>query len=129
MKKGKSSRELFEKVRVNAVFFFDFGILGGFVGLYRKGAERKVPEFIEFSMRILLQKMLRKFPESFEDFSCFVCWETETTKNSPKPPPFFNAKSPGREKDHKSFWRAGKVRIRGVFSGKTSRIYKNPPFS
>ena len=30
---GKSSRELFEKVRVNAVFFWYFGILGGFVGL------------------------------------------------------------------------------------------------
>ena len=30
---GKSSRELFEKVRVNAVFFWYFGILGGFLGL------------------------------------------------------------------------------------------------
>ena len=30
---GKSSRELFEKVRVNAVFLWYFEILGGFLGL------------------------------------------------------------------------------------------------
>ena len=33
-KAGKSSRKLFEKARVNAVFFWYFGILGGFFGLY-----------------------------------------------------------------------------------------------
>ena len=31
---GKSSHELFEKVRLNAVFFWYFGILGGLLGLY-----------------------------------------------------------------------------------------------
>ena len=31
---GKSSRKLFEKVRVNAVFLWYFGIWGGFFGLY-----------------------------------------------------------------------------------------------
>ena len=30
---GESSRELFEKVRANAVVFAIFGILGGFLGL------------------------------------------------------------------------------------------------
>ena len=30
---GKHSRDLFEKVRVNAAFFWRFGILGGFFGL------------------------------------------------------------------------------------------------
>ena len=34
----------------------------------RRGAERKVPRFFEFPSRILL----RAFPESFEDFLCFL---------------------------------------------------------
>ena len=46
--------------------------------------------------------------EFFEDFSCFVSCETETTKNHQKSPPFFNAKSPGKLKAKftKVFWRA-----------------------
>ena len=33
---GKSSRELFEKVRVNAVFFWCFWILGGLLGVLKR---------------------------------------------------------------------------------------------
>ena len=40
-----------------------------------------------------------------------VSWETETTKNSPKTPAIFNAKSPGKvnEKNHKTFLESGQV--------------------
>ena len=69
--------------------------------MYWKGGnqqDRKVagkfPEFLEFSVRILP----RIFPEFFEDFSCFVSWETETRKNSPKIPAIFNAKFPGKHR-------------------------------
>ena len=34
------------------------------------------------------------FTEFFEDFSCFVSWETETRKNSPKIPAIFQCKIP-----------------------------------
>ena len=34
------------------------------------------------------------FPEFFEEFSCFVWLETETRKNSPKIPAFFQCKIP-----------------------------------
>ena len=60
----------------------------------RKAAERKFPEFFEFSSRILPRISLRIFPEFFEDFSCFVSWETETRKNSPKIPAIFQCKIP-----------------------------------
>ena len=60
----------------------------------RKVAERKFPEFFEFSSRILPQILLRSFPEKKEEFSCFVSWETETRKNSPKIPAIFQCKIP-----------------------------------
>ena len=86
-------------------FFFSrrFSAYGGDLG--QKGRRTKSPRIFEFSPRISLRILLRIFPEIFQDFSCFVSWETETTKNSPKIPPFFNAKSPGKvkEKIHKSF--------------------------
>ena len=50
------------------------------------------PNFSNFRPRILL----RIFPEFFEDFSCFVSWETETRKNSPKIPAIFQSKFPGK---------------------------------
>ena len=34
------------------------------------------------------------FPRIFEDFSCFVSWETDTRKNSPKIPAVFQCKIP-----------------------------------
>ena len=36
----------------------------------------------------------RIFPEMFEEFSCFVSWETATRKNSPKTPASFQCKIP-----------------------------------
>ena len=62
----------------------------------RKVAERKFPEFFKLLSRILPRISLRIFPEFFEEFLCFVSWEAETRKNSPKIPPFFNAKFPGK---------------------------------
>ena len=46
-----------------------------------------------------------EFTLNFEEFSCFVSWETETRKIHPKSPPAFNAKFPGKfeEKIYKSF--------------------------
>ena len=44
--------------------------------------------------RILPRILLRIFPEFFEDFSCFVSWETETRNNSPKIPTIFQCKIP-----------------------------------
>ena len=62
--------------------------------LVKKAAERKFPEFFKFSSRILPRILLRIFPEFVEDFSCFVSWETETRKNSPKIPAIFQCKIP-----------------------------------
>ena len=52
------------------------------------------PNFSNFSSRILPRILLRIFPEFFEEFSCFVSWETETRKNSPKMPAIFQCKIP-----------------------------------
>ena len=60
----------------------------------RKVAERKFPEFFEFLSRILPRISLRIFPEFFGEFSCFVSWETETIRNSPKFPAIFQCKIP-----------------------------------
>ena len=46
LKEGKSSRELLEKVRVNAAFFLGyFGILGGLLGLHAQQVLRTPPLF------------------------------------------------------------------------------------
>ena len=34
------------------------------------------------------------FPKLFEDFLCFIFWETATTKNSPKIPAIFQCQIP-----------------------------------
>ena len=73
----------------------------------RKVAEQKFPNFRpEFLSRILL----RIFPELFEGFSCFVSWEMETSKKSPKIPGVFQCEIPRqtrRTKIHKSFLESG----------------------
>ena len=48
-------------------------------------------------------------PEFFEEFSCFVLWETETRKIHQKSPPVFNGKSLGKFEEiiHKSFLESG----------------------
>ena len=67
----------------------------------KKVAERKFPEFFQFSSGILL----RIFPEIFEDFSRFTSWEMETTEDNPQIPPFFQCQIPTEfeEKDTKDF--------------------------
>ena len=79
--------------------------------LGQKGCRTKVSEFFEFSSRILPRILLRIFPEFFEDFSCFISWETETRKIH-KPPPHFsiqNSQANTKKLFTKFFWRAGKV--------------------
>ena len=80
----------------------------------RKVAERKFPEFFGILSRILPRILLRIFPGFFEDFPCFVSWETETRKNSPKIPAIFQCKIPRQTRTKiftKFFWRAGKARF------------------
>ena len=69
------------------------------------------PNFSNFRPEFCPEFLLRIFPEFFEDFSCFASWETETSKNSPKSPPFFNVNCQANTKKifTKFFWRAGKV--------------------
>ena len=62
--------------------------------LGQKSRRTKVPRIFKFSSRILPRILLRMFPEFFEEFSCFVSWETETRKNSPKIPAIFQCKIP-----------------------------------
>ena len=82
--------------------------------LGQESCRTKVSRVFEFSSRILPRILLRIFPEFFKDFSCFVSWETETRKNSPKIPTIFQCKFPGKhEKNiHKMFWREGQVIFR-----------------
>ena len=65
------------------------------MGVYKIRPRRKVPEVCEFSPRILLRTLLRILPEFFQDFSCFVAWELETTNNSPKIPAIFQCQMLG----------------------------------
>ena len=61
--------------------------------------------------------LLRIFPEFFEDFSCFVSWETETRKNSPKIPAIFQCKIPRqiRKKNiHKMFLESRQSKKKGI---------------
>ena len=62
---------------------------------------RSSPDFLNFRPEFFTEFC----SECFEDFSCFVFLETETTDNHQHSPLFFNAKSPGKseEKIHKSF--------------------------
>ena len=71
------------------------------------------PNFSNFRPEFCPEFLLRIFPEFFEEFSCFASRETEARKNSPKIPPFFNAKFPGKfeEKIHKMFLESGQSNI------------------
>ena len=70
-----------------------------------KSQNESSPNFFEVLTRILPRISLRIFSEFFEDFSCFVSWETETRKNSPKIPAIFQCKIPRQilKKIHKMF--------------------------
>ena len=51
------------------------------LGQKSKVAERKLPEFFEFSPRILPPLLLEIFPKFFDELSCFVSLEMDTWKN------------------------------------------------
>ena len=61
-------------------------------GQVRKVAERK---FLEF-FGIIVPNFAPNFPRFFWDFSCFISWETETTKNSPEVPAIFECQIPSQ---------------------------------
>ena len=84
-----------------------------------KSCRTKVPQIFRIVVPNFAPNFAPNFPLFFEEFSCFVSWETETRKIHQKSPPFFNTKFPGKseEKIHKVFfgffWRAGgKVTMR-----------------
>ena len=78
----------------------------------------KVPRIFRILVPDFAPDFAPNFPEFYEDFSCFVSWETETRKNSPEIPAIFQCKilRPIRKNIHKSFCRAGKVSF-GGFDG------------
>ena len=72
------------------------------------------PIFSNFRPEFCPRILLRIFPEFFEELSCFVSWETETRKNSPKIPAFFqmqNSQANTKKIFTKCFWRAGTVKL------------------
>ena len=60
--------------------------------------------------------MFRISPELFEDFSCLLSWDTETTTNSPELPAIFQSQilKQIQRKSHKVFWRADKTKLRRI---------------
>ena len=54
-----------------------------------KMQSEKSPKFFEFFVPNFAPNLLRILPQCFEDLSCFVSWETETTENSPEIPGMF----------------------------------------
>ena len=71
-------------------------------------------EFPDFFSNFRPEISLRIFLDFFLEFSRFVSWETETTKNSPTIPAIFQCKIPRqirRKKSPKVFWRAGKLTV------------------
>ena len=81
---GKSSRELFEKARVNAVHIGYSGILGGLVGLYRN-TPILVPNFTGFEKGPILvlpfdQTALQTEKYIFELIAHFIA-DTDTDEN------------------------------------------------
>ena len=66
----------------------DFELLG------QKNRRTKVPRIFRFFVPNFAPNFAPNFPRFFEEFSCFVSWETETRKNSPKIPAIFQCKIP-----------------------------------
>ena len=80
------------------------------------GAEKLQKESSPHSVWILspsfAPKVLRNFPDMFENFSCFVSWESETTEILPNIPATFQCQTSRqiiRNIIHKVLWRALKV--------------------
>ena len=61
-------------------------------GLGQKSCRTRVPEFFEFSARIVSRIFLR----IFEDFRALLPRKRRPQKSRQTSPPFFNAKSPGK---------------------------------
>ena len=61
-----------------------------------KVAERKCPEFFEFSSRILPRILLRIFPNFLRIFCASFRGKRRPERIHQKSPPFFNAKFPGK---------------------------------
>ena len=78
--------------------------------LGQKSCRTKVPRNFSFSSRSFSPEFAPNFHDFFEDFSCFVSPETETTKNSQKNPLPFSMPNPqaNTKKTFTFFWRAGK---------------------
>ena len=93
-----------------------------FLVSFRQVAERKFPEFFA-------PNFAPNCPCSFcqiNGFSCFVSWETETRKNSPKTPGNFQCEIPRqvlKKKSTKVLWRAGKVSFLTKFPAGASARY------
>ena len=87
----------------------------------QKSCRTKVPRISRISVPNFAPNFAPNFPEIFEDFSCFVSWETETRKKiHQKSPPFFNAKFPGKhEKNiHKMFLESRQSNFLGFRAGR-----------
>ena len=62
--------------------------------LGQKSCRTKVSRIFRIFVPDFLPNFPPNLPEFFKDFSCFVSWETETRKNSPKIPAIFQCKIP-----------------------------------
>ena len=83
--------------------------------LGQKSCRTKVSRIFRTFVPNFAPNFAPNFPEVFEDFSCFVSWETETRKNAPKIPAIFQRKiSQANTKKifTKFFCRAGRVKYR-----------------
>ena len=68
-------------------------------GIFSESCRTKAPEFFEVCPKFC-PEYSSEFPISFEDFSCFISSETETTKNSPN---LRNFSFPNRRKNPQKF--------------------------
>ena len=68
------------------------GIFANFLG--QKSCRTKVPGILRIFVPNFAPNFAPNFPRIFEEFSCFISWETETRKNSPKIPAIFQCKIP-----------------------------------
>ena len=88
--------------------FGEYGFLG------QKSCRTKVARIFRIFVPNFAPNFAPNFPEFFEDFSCFVSWETENRKSSPKITAVFQCKTPRqtRKKYSQTYsWRAGKVTV------------------
>ena len=73
--------------------------------LGQKSCRTKVPRIFQ----IFVPNFAPNFPWIFEEFSCFLSWETETRKNSPTSPAIFPRVNSQAKKITNILWRVGNV--------------------